>query len=898
MKASLFWFVLLTAGSACATKITQPLSPVPLSFEKLDSGSFAAHALNASIEIDGAGTVFRGARSSIRMRLRNARRSSLVGQGSAGILNRFIGRDASGWRTQIPLCQKVLAKRVYPGIDLVYYGKDGRLEYDFGLSPYADPAQISLVIEGGKGLRLSSSGDLLIDSVEGTLVQQRPVAYQVIGGLRKTVSSSFVLTGVNRVSFSLGPYDASRSLTIDPVLTYSTYLGGTGLDEGHALAIDAQGSLYVTGRTFSTQNNTSNVLLFKITSSGSIVQSIFGGKLGNDTGNAVSVDSSGNVYVAGATSSADFPVASNNGYVLQSGLLGSMNAFLLALPAANTTLIFSTFFGGSYSDEALGMVTGPNNYLYVVGDTTSPNLATITADVFQLANHGSYDGFLACFTTSGTLVFGTYIGGSGDDHATAVAVDSSGYSYVVGSTSSTDFPVNPGGGYINSFQNTNHGNTDAFAIRLFPDGTLAQWSTYIGGSSTDAASAVSLDSSGNVYVAGTTASEDFPTLAGAYQTTYQGGVSDGFVLVLHNNGQGFWGSFFGSAGGDAINGMALDGSADIILTGTTDNANFPVTADAAQSAIGGGQDAILSILAGGGGSLLFSTYLGGTGNEIGLAVLSGSSGQIYLTGSTTSSNNDFPVTSGARQTTYGGGTSDAFISIFGCPSAVPVVTAAGVVNAGSYSPSAISPGAAVSIFGTNLGCTPAGATSIPLPVSLSSVSVQINGTAIPLYYVSGTQINAQIPYETATGSASLTVTGPGGTSAAITIPVVVAAPGIFSSSGQAAAFNQDFTVNSSSNPAKTGSVVTVFFTGPGPLSQSVTTGAAIPNPPPYVTATLANSATIGGLDAPVYFMGMSPGLVGLAQANLTVPNLAAGTYPVVITIGGVSSQSATLAVTP
>jgi uncharacterized protein (TIGR03437 family) len=322
-----------------------------------------------------------------------------------------------------------------------------------------------------------------------------------------------------------------------------------------------------------------------------------------------------------------------------------------------------------------------------------------------------------------------------------------------------------------------------------------------------------------------------------------------------------------------------------------------VTSDAAQAANAGGQDAIVAELNNGGTSLLYSTYFGGTANDVATAITTDTTGHVYITGITASSDNSFPVTTGALQTTYGGGSSDAFFAVFGCSSVIPTIGAGGVVNGASYVASAISPGSIISIFGTNLSCTTAAASTVPLPTTLGNVTVKVNGTAIPLYYVGAGQINAQLPYGTALGSATVTVTGPAGTSAAASFNVIAAGPGIFAVGGLALALNQDYTVNSPTDPAKVGSYVTLFFTGEGPLSQAVATGAANPLPPPLITVTQANSATIGGVNAVVDFMGAAPGLVGLGQANLTVPALTTGSYPVVLTIGGVASQPATITVT-
>ena len=873
---------------------------VPLGFEKRfekrfekQGDSFIAQASGAAISVDRAGFSVRSSAGDFRVRLRGVNpTASIAGQGSVGTRNWMLGRDTAAWRIGVPLFERVDVKNVYPGIDAAYYGRDAHLEYDFVVSPHARPADIELQIAGARSLHLDSAGNLLIDGPGGQFVQRRPTAYQIVAGARRSVQSRFLLAGT-RVRFAVPRYDRSAPLIIDPVLAYSTYLGGTAADEGHAVAVDSSGNLFVAGRTYSTSAGNSHVLLLKVLTTGSTVQSIFGGTLGNDTANAVTVDSTGNVYLAGSTSSGDFPIAGTT--VFQAELLGSMNAFVMAFNPTITLPIFSTYVGGSFSDEAFGIALGPNNTVYVVGDTESTNFTLITNNAFQTTNHGGYDAFLISLSSIGVANFGTYLGGSGDDHAYAVTVDSAGAIYVVGGTLSSDYPVSPG--LPEPFQVSNLGNEDGFAIKFFATGQNAYWSTFIGGEGEDVANAVAVDSAGIVYVAGVTASLQFPVSTGAYQTVFQGGASDGFVTALESNGQyGAWSTYVGSDGADVINSIALDGSGNIVLTGSTDGLKFPTTADAVQAANAGGQDVILATLSHSGASLLYSTYFGGGGNDVATGVALDSSGRTYLTG-ITSSNNDLPVTSGALQTVYGGGASDAFVAIFGCPVAVPVIASGGIGNAASYLASAVSPGGVIAIFGSNFGCTPAAAPSIPLPLTLGGVTVKVNGTAIPLFYVGESQINAQLPYETAVGTATVTVTAPGGTSAAVSLPVIAAGPGIFVINSQAAAFNADGTLNTPTNPAAVGSYISVYFTGQGPVSQPIVTGAAPVTAPPYSNVTLANSATIGGMASTIYFMGLAPGLVGLAQANLLVPNLTSGNYPLVLTINGFSSAPATVSVT-
>ena len=873
---------------------------VPLAFEQ-QGPIFDAQLPGHSIRIAAGGWTLNTSSGQLRLSHPGADpHARLEGQGTAGIRNWIVGNDPSAWRRDVPLFAQVQVTALYPGIDVVYHGTGSRLEYDFHLAPHADPRRIQMLLTGADSIHLDSHGDLLIGLGSDCIVQHRPVAYQFIGGLRRDVESRFVLEHGDRVRFALGPYDASVPLTIDPVVAYSSYLGGTATDEGHAVALDASGDFYIAGRTFSTTHSNSNVLLFKIPPTGTPTQLVFGGTTGNDTANAIAIDANGNIYLVGSTSSTDFPVTGTYA-AYQSELIGTMNAFVTAITPALNVQIFSTYFGGSVADEAFAVALDSNANIYIAGDTESTNLTVVSSDAFQTYNHGGYDAFLVSFSSIGAFNYGTYIGGSGDDHAYGVAVDSTGATYVVGSTTSTDYPASPYPGFPEPFQVSNHGTANGFAIKLFATGEEAYWSTYLGGSAADAANAVALDSTGNIYIAGTTGSTDFPAFTGAYQTAYQGGASDGFVMSLENNGQyANWSTFLGSPGDDVINAIALDPSNNVVLTGATDGTAFPITTDAVQSANAGGQDVIVATLANAGNSLLFSTYFGGSGNDVGTGIAVDAAGHIYFTGITASSNNDFPLypTSGAYQSAYGGGSSDAFFAVFGCPDIVPAVDTGGVTNAASFLSTAVSPGGIIAIFGTDFGCSASAASAIPLPTTLGGVTVKVNGTAIPLFYVGEGQINAQMPYEATVGTATLQIIAPGGTSADVSVPIVAAGPGIFGASGAAAATNQDGTVNSVTNGAAPGSIVTVYFTGQGPVSQTVKTGAAAPAAPTLATVTTPNSsATIGGLNAPIQFLGLTPGLVGLAQANLTVPAaLASGSYPVILTIGAVSSAPETITV--
>jgi uncharacterized protein (TIGR03437 family) len=891
----------------------RPLPSPPLGFEKTPDG-YVAHQMGGTMQVRSTGAEILGPGRQIRMNLVGAGANpKLEGTGDAGTLNEIIGNDPAKWRSGIELNENVTARGVYPGVDIVWYGRDSTLEYDFNVQPHADPGNIRIRISGAERVELTGSGDVLITDSQGTITQKLPAAYQTLRGMRRQVTARFRIEANATLSFELGPYDHSAPLTIDPALQLSSYLGGVAADEGHAVAVDSSGNFYIAGLTYSTTIGNSNVLLLKIPASGSPVRLVYGGSLGNDFANAITTDSSGNVYVVGATTSTDFPIVGPLAFQSVS-VFGLQKAFVVALGSALTPSVvgYSAWFGGSATDEAYGIALGPDNYLYIVGDTTSIDFLNSTDDgalinssnnsVFQYSNHGGYDGFLLSMTTAGLFNFATYIGGTSDDHAYGVAVDSNSYIYVVGETESTDFPSHPDSTAESSMFQTYQGGGDAFAIKLEWSissnivSSAGIWSIFLGGSSEDIANAVALDSSGNPYVTGVTASNNFPVSGSGFQATYQGGETDGFIIALNADGlTGFWGSYVGSSGDDILNSIALDSAGNIYVTGTTDGTTYPVTSTALQSTNGGGQDVVVTELNNSGSSVLYSTYMGGSGNDIGRGITVGSNGNIYLAGITGSLN--FPVTSGSYETTYGGGASDAFFAILGCSTGTPTIAAGGIGNAASYSTTALSPGGIFAIFGSYFSCTPTTSSTLPLPTTLNGVTVEVNGTAVPLFYAGEGQINAQIPYGTPAGNATITVTSSGGTSEAGTLPVEAAGPGIFMIGTQAAAVNADGTVNTTANPAHAGSYISVYFTGTGPLSNPPASGA-VASSSPLSQATLPYSATIDGSPAVVPFLGLAPGFVGLGQANITIPaGLAPGNYPLIITIGGVASNSAVISVT-
>jgi uncharacterized protein (TIGR03437 family) len=1189
----------------------------------------------------------------LRMKLVGANPSPQVAGAEElpGKSNYFIGNDPAKWRTNVPTYAKVKYEDVYPGIDLVYYGNQRQLEYDFVVSPGADPRSIRLAFQsrdsnGAVPLRIDNHGDVVLGAEGSELRLHRPIIYQEISGSRQRIGGNFVIHGLpseasakegRQIGFEVARYDASKPLIIDPVLSYSTYLGGNSA--GYGIAVDSFGNAYVTGVTTSTNFPTANafqaaigggtcyysggpspcsdVFVTKLNATGSaLVYSTYLGGSGNDWVSGIAVDSFGNAYVTGQTFSTDFPTAN----AFQAACSGNPcgDAFVTKLNAAGSALAYSTYLGGSGNDQGTGIAVDSSGNAYVTGSTASTNFPT--ANAFQATNSsGGWNAFVTKFNTAGSaLAYSTYLGGSsGQDFGSGIAVDSSGNAYVTGSTQSTNFPTT-----ANAFQAVNRGgvNGTVFVTKLSAAGSALTYSTYLGGSGGDFPNGIAVDSSGNAYVTGSTTSSNFP-IANAFQAALGSSGEDAFVTKLNAAGSALiYSTYLGGSGGAFGISIAVDSSGNAYVTGNTASSNFPTTADAFQTVFGGGVgigDAFVTKLNAAGSSLAYSTYLGGSDIDAGKGIAVDSSGNAYVTGFTSST--DFPTTANTFQGTYGSGFNDAFVTKIspaapGSPTilldsvalsfaataggaspasktvsvsnsgggtlnwtatssttsggnwlgvspasgtnsgtltvsaniaglaagsykgniqvaatgasntpqnvavtltvqsapppppptptlvlslstnalsfttlagsnppgqslqisnsaagvlswtisvasisggnwltlgstsgqgnaSVPVTVNSAVLQAGKYtavltvrasnavnspqnvtvsltvtakptlganpsslsfsgslgsSPAAqslaisgsedglswtasastssggnwlnlsatsgvtpssvtvsvntaglaagtytgtitisaagvasqavavtlaviaspvptptvssivngasfaagspVAPGSIISIFGSNLATSAAGASGTPLPTELLTTTVAINRVPIPLYYVSPTQINAQVPFETPPGTAVLAGTANGALIPAVTFPVAATAPGIFQyGTNRAVAVNPDGSINASDHPAKPGDVIVVYMTGQGAVSNPIPSGApALGNPLSETVAT--TTATIGGASAEVLFSGLAPSFVGLLQANIRIPNVAAGDRALLVTIGGAASQSALITV--
>jgi hypothetical protein len=594
----------------------------------VDAGTYAARGPGFALELSALGAqvkLARGeSRDSIRLDLEGASaREARPEQALPGVSNYFLGSDPKAWRTSVPHFARVRYENVYPGVDLVYYGARDALEYDFVVAPGADPARIRMSYAGARKLHIDDEGNLRIAVPGGELLHRRPVSYQTIGRERKSVDSAFRLErGV--VSFELGDYDPRLPLTIDPVLSYATYLGGTSSNE----RIDS-----------------------------------------------LQADAAGALYIAGHTNSSNFPVS---GGVVQGTAGGSFDAFIAKLNPAGTAFEYVTYLGGSDIEESHALRVDAAGNAYLAGFTWSSNFP-VTAGAPQGTLGGARDAFVVKLgATGGTLLYGTYLGGSESEPSSArlggFEVDASGNAYVLGDTASTNFPTTAGA------PQTARGNPngaqfdeDLFLTRINAAGTAFAFSTYHGGGAIDATTdddldprLLAIDASGNAWIAGTSESADLPTTPGAFDTTFNGpaggtpGGGDALVAKFDTNaGTRVYSSYLGGTGDELAMAIAVDAAGNAYLATRSQSNNFPLTAGAPDAVYGGGGDVTLTKFNAAGSATTYSTYLGGGLNDSPEQIRLHTDGSLYVAGNTRSP--DFPATAGAADTTFNTGF-DGFVA--------------------------------------------------------------------------------------------------------------------------------------------------------------------------------------------------------------------------------------------
>lgn len=948
-----------------------------------------------------------------------------------GRTNYFLGNDPAHWHTNVPTYGKVKYESVYPGVDLEYYGNQQQLEYDFVIAPGADPQRIRMSFSGAKRLEINAQGDLVVHAGGAEVLYRKPRVYQPRSGSagpqEKLIVGRYILKSDSEVAFEVAPYDAAKPLVIDPTVVFSTYLGGGLADGAFGVTTDSSGNVYVTGGTTSTPGSAppfpittgayqttfggaqapasctsafafecGDAFVAELNPTGtSLVYATYLGGSSEDEGRGIAVDASGNAYICGTTSSSNFPTM--NG--LPAGFTGTTDAFVAELNPTGFTLLYSTLLGGSGGAANTGLTAGcslaldSSNSVYVTGSTNALDFPT-TPGVVQrtcpscTATPQEPGVFVAKLNTTlaGTLslIYSTFLGGSGANRAFSIAVDFADNAYVAGATTSVDFPVQPnpnpiqpggfGGGGTTCGPILNMVCGDGFVTKLDPTATAIVYSTYLGGSGEDGAAGIVVDRSGNAYVSGGTDSNNFPTTAGAFQTKFGGGSADcsktggacgdAFLVKINPAGTALvYGTYLGGSNDDLAFGLQVDAAGNAYVTGVTDSADFPTTANASQTTVYGGGtaaanctttqlcgDAFFAVLDMTGSRQLMSTYLGGSGDDAGTGLFIDPSGNVVVSGFTNSTNFPISPTSPlpppftgiqAFQVTYGGGASDAFLAKFslyspsGCtinfffippiltptdwgtasdwsPARLPdafdnvclggaTVTLAADLPPLNQSVASISSTGSLTISGGSLTISgvygPAGA-SVPSEISSTLNNVNISGGTLAM--VNGTIGGALA----VSGSGTLTLPSSQGAS---TLPVT----GMFSFSGGTINGASGNTLSANGGLAITGTptvdTVTLLSNGSGAMSGPATNlllsnNATLSNGNGTGTSTfdVQDSTGINGAGTVSNYGTFQKSVAGTATTTINVPfvngfggtlNVMAGTLDLA-GVGGISSCSA------
>lgn len=857
-----------------------------------------------------------------------------------GTVNYFIGNDPRQWRTKIPTYARVHYKEVYPGIDLTYYGNQGKLEYDFIVSPGTDPSQIRLRFAGADKLELDDNGNLAVHIDGGELLQAAPIVYQQPAGSgseKQFVEGRYLLAGNGEVSFELAAYDVDRPLIIDPTLEYSTFLGGTARDRGEAIALGHDRSAYVTGTTssvdFPTQDpeqpasaGSFDAFITKLNPAGTaLVYSTYFGGGGVDVGQAIAVDHGGNAYVTGAPS-ADFPTTAGS---FNSTFTGPRNAFVLKLDTEGK-LVYSGLISGSSSDESWGIAVDSDGNVYVTGSTDSGIFPT-TPGAFQEVFGGNTDAFVTKVSADGSqLVYSSYLGGSGTaasgrDRGMAIAVDEQHNAYVTGWTGSTDFPTTLG-----AYQTTLAApGADVFVTKLNAEGSDLIYSTYVGGSGADRAFGIALDVWGSAFITGGTVQTDYPTTPDSFQPVKAGspGFTSSFVTKLNPQGSDLmYSSFLGGSNTEHGAAIAVDLGGNAYATGWTASTDFPIV-----NPLPGGEemedgDVYVSKVNFDGSALVYSTYLGGSESDRTGGDSSGPGGNLvavdslcnaYLTGRTMSA--DFP-TETPFQATYGGGFNDGFVTKIG-----PTITTdeasincSGILLA-NLAPTInmMSPNALFTVFGINFALP---GTFIDggeldengrLSTLFGNTCLEVNGMRSPVIQVLAGQVSGQAPHALPPGYASVRVIRDCGTgneimSAAEYVQVEEYTPAFFvhfstldeqgnaliiaTHEGTSDVVGAPGVVPGASGGAVPGSFISMWGTGFG-LTEPPFESGQLPGMAAVVPGV--HSVRLGDMELPldnILYIGAAPCCAGLYQVIIIIPDdLPPGVYTVVVTVNGVSS---------
>ncbi len=655
-----FVLALSLSLSAFATTPAKILEAVPIRFEPRSSG-WIALGLNHSISITDRATTLRLGGRSVALTFPGSNRAAkFSAAGAMTATNYFRGHDY----TSVPSFRKLHRSDVYRGIDMVYYGNGGELEYDFEVAPGANASAIRMRFEGADRVALNDRGEIVLTLGDGEIVQRIPTVYQRrASGEIVSIAAHYRIDRRGDVRVELAEYDRSAKLIVDPSITYTAYLQGSGTDIALAIAHDSKGNIYLAGNTYSfdfpissdayqgTNATNQDMWVMELNpamTDNPIVYSTFLGTVGIDLLKAMTVDSNGVIYITGSTDSSAFPVTSG---AYQSTIAGNTHAIVSVIDpsqAGSAGLIYSTFLGGANSEEGDAIAVA-NGKVYVTGFTTSDDFPVVNPT--QPTRVAGYDAFVSeidpAQNGAASLVFSTYLGGSSQDLPHAIAVDNSGSIYVAGVTYSPDFPST-----TLAYQPFYRGDGDGFVTVLNPATQQMTFSTMLGGTLTDDIKAIVIEPGGHIAVAGYSLSPDFPLTQGAYLTSWQGNGS-AFLTILDPKGQSpqvqglVYSTWFGGTGGEVALALKRDPTGRYVLGGYSYSNDLPVTANALQpSSAGFGPDGFIAVIDptqppfNPQKQLVYSSYVTGSGFQAIYGVDVDSAGTIYATGFSTS--NLFP----------------------------------------------------------------------------------------------------------------------------------------------------------------------------------------------------------------------------------------------------------------
>ncbi|MCC7176733.1 MAG: SBBP repeat-containing protein [Bryobacterales bacterium] len=654
-----------------------PLFFVPHVVEESGQAGYLLRTPDMAAFFSPDGAVFEAGQRRVSMRFAGARGQRAIEPAGPlpGKLNYLAGGRPENWRTGVATYGAILYRELYPGIDLLYEAGAEGLKSTFQVRAGADPSAIRWRYDGAGKPRVERDGRLSVAMGGGVLTEHKPSLYQTPpGGGTKPVEGGYRVFPDGSVGFHVEGYDRAAELVIDPVLSYSTYLGGTGLDWARAIAVDDSGNAYIAGYTDSSdfplagpyqagRRGGVDAFVAKLDPTGTtLLYCTYLGGSGDDRAFGVAVDREGKAYVTGWTYSSNFPTTSG---ARQRSLGGGRDAFVAKLNSAGSALEYSTLLGGSGYDSGNAIAIDVYGQAHVAGETASANFPVLNG--YRSAFGGLRDAFVAKLNASGSgLVWSTYLGGSSEDAATAIALDGVGNVYVTGGTTSANFPT------CQPLQASNAGGQDAFVTKLASTGSALLFSTYLGGgggtlAAGETGTGIAVDPEGNVYVTGYTSSSNFPTV-NAYKAFHAGGTLDAFLAKLNAGGTALaYSTYFGGSGADYANAIAVSPSGQAAVGGYTSSSNLPVK-DAVQAAKAGSYDGFVARFSPAGNALEFATYFGGGQSDTVSALAMNPGGNLWIAGQTLSA--DLPLKQPLQSSIAGGYT--AFVAMLGqtAPTAV------------------------------------------------------------------------------------------------------------------------------------------------------------------------------------------------------------------------------------